>query len=79
MLNCTIVEDVGTMPAGSASLTTGVNNLMLADNYKSLFYFPTFKEFIGSVTSETNWFNVVEPFFLDLQFCHILYYQLTQI
>ena len=30
------------------------NNLMLEDGYKSLFYFPVFKEFISSVTSESN-------------------------
>ena len=30
------------------------NDLMLGDNYKSLFYFPTFKEFIRSISDETN-------------------------
>ena len=30
------------------------NDLMLADGYKKLFYFPRFKEFIKSVTSENN-------------------------
>ena len=30
------------------------NNLMLEDGYTSLFYFPTFKEFIKSITSESD-------------------------
>ena len=30
------------------------NDLMLTDGYKKLFYFPVFKEFIGSVSSESN-------------------------
>ena len=48
------------------------NNLMLEDGYTSLFYFPTFKEFIKSITSESDWFNMAESFFLDLQFYHTL-------
>jgi len=30
------------------------NDLMLGEGYKSLFYFPTFKEFIRSISDETN-------------------------
>ena len=30
------------------------NNLMLEDGYNTLFYFPKFKEFIKTITSETN-------------------------
>ena len=30
------------------------NQVMLEEGYKSLFYFPTFKEFIRSISDETN-------------------------